>query len=139
MGSHPGVIDGELTRDLMLEAVAMRVGKVQRMPHPVEWLSDNGPADTSAETRLFAEAIDLQVRTTPFYSPESNGMAEAFVKTSKRDYVRTHSLTDACIVLEQLPNWFNDYNEYHPHKALKMRSPRQFRRHVAKLEGCAVN
>jgi transposase InsO family protein len=88
---------------------------------------------------LFGEAIGLQVCTTPYYSPESNGMAEAFVKTFKRDYIHTHSLDDSRTVLEQLPNWFNDYNEHHPHKALKMMSPRQFRRRAIKLEVCPVN
>ena len=33
-----------------------------------------------------------------------------------------------CAVLAQLPAWFADYNEHHPHKGLKMLSPRQFRR-----------
>lgn len=134
-----GGIDGDLIRDLMLEAVAVRFGDVPRLPHAVEWLSDNGPAYTAADTRLFAEAIGLQVRTTPYYSPESNGMAEAFVKTFKRDYVHMHSLADAQSVLEQLPKWFEDYNEHHPHKALKMMSPRQFRRQTVKLEECPVN
>jgi putative transposase len=31
--------------------------------------------------------ISMEPCTTPVRSPESNGMAEAFVKTFKRDYV----------------------------------------------------
>jgi len=134
-----GGIDGDMIWNLMLEAVAVRFGHVQRLPHPVEWLSDNGPAYTATEPRLFGEAIGLQVRTTPLYSPESNGMAEAFVKTFERDYVQTHSLSDALSVLEQLPGWFKDYNEHHPHKALKMMFPSQFRGQAVKLEECPVN
>ena len=38
-------------------------------------------------------------------------MAEAFVKTFKRDYVRVNLTPDAHTVLEQLPAWFADYNE----------------------------
>ena len=53
-------------------------------------------------------------------------MAEAFVKTLKRDYVYVSELTDAHTVMEQLPLWFKDYNENAPHKGLKMRSPKQF-------------
>jgi len=80
--------------------------------------------------------MGLRSRTTPYYSPESNGMAESFIKTFKRDYVHMHPLYDARSVMEQLPRWFEDYNEYHPHKGLKMRSPRQYRRNQIKLEVC---
>jgi len=65
-------------------------------------------------------------------------MAESFVKTFKRDYVYMHDLPDATSVMEQLPFWFEDYNENHPHKGLKMLSPREFRRKEAKLETCPV-
>ncbi len=30
-------------------------------------------------------------------------------------------------VLAQLPAWFDDYNRCHPHRGLKMKSPREFR------------
>ncbi len=67
-----------------------------------------------------------QLFIPPVRSPESNGMAEAFVKTFKRDYVYVHDRPDAKTVMSQLDQWFEDYNEYHPHKGLKMKSPRQF-------------
>jgi|GEM_PF-4996695 len=47
--------------------------------------SDNGPCYTSHETVNFGRMIGFDIRTTPSYSPESNGMAEALVKTIKRD------------------------------------------------------
>jgi putative transposase len=53
------------------------------------------------------------------YSPESNGMAEAFVKTFKRDYVYFGNLQNAQAVLEQLPKWIDDYHNKAPHKALR--------------------
>ena len=53
-------------------------------------------------------------------------MAESFVKTFKRDYVYVHDRPDAQSVLAQLPRWFEDYSENHPHKALRMKSPREF-------------
>jgi putative transposase len=34
--------------------------------------------------------------------------------------------SSATAVLAQLDRWFEDYNEMHPHRALGMRSPRQF-------------
>jgi transposase InsO family protein len=40
-------------------------------------------------------------------------------------------LSDAATVLAQLPAAFEHFNEVHPHSSLKMRSPREFRRHQA--------
>ena len=123
-------IDGGLVRDLMMETVEQRFGKVLRVPHVVQWLTDNGPGYTANETVRFGHSLGLDIRTTPSYSPESNGMAEAFVKTFKRDYVWLGDLSSAARVLEQLDAWFEDYNENAPHKALRMKSPRQYRREI---------
>jgi putative transposase len=75
------------------EAVATgehRYGQVNRVPEPIEWLTDNGSCYTARDTRAFARDIGLVPRTTPVSSPRSNGMAEAFVRTLKRDYVRVN-------------------------------------------------
>ena len=56
-----------------------------------------------------------------------NGMAEAFVKTFRRDYAQARPRPDAATVIEQLLDWFEHYNAVHPHKALGYRSPREFR------------
>jgi putative transposase len=42
----------------------------------------------AGETRRFARVIGFEPLTTPVGSPRSNGMAEAFVLTIKRDYAR---------------------------------------------------
>lgn len=123
----PQHLDSADIRDLMAMSIDARFDDV-RAPHPVEWLSDNGPPYTAHLTRDFGRAHGLLVCNTPAYSPESNGMAEAFVKTFKRDYVYLADVDDAEAVLRMLPEWFADYNENHPHKGLNMLSPRQFRR-----------
>lgn len=124
-----GAINGEMIRDLMLESAEQRFGiGTRQVPHSIQWLSDNGPPYIADETREFGRSLGLIVCNTPSYSPESNGMAEAFVKTFKRDYVYLNRLETAQAVLAQLPCWFEDYNERAPHKGLKMKSPRQFRR-----------
>lgn len=114
-------------QDLMAMTIEARFGDT-KTEHPVEWLSDNGPPYTADATRTFGRQHGLLVCNTPAYSPESNGMAEAFVKTFKRDYVYLADVDDSQTVLRQIDGWFNDYNENAPHKGLKMRSPRQFRR-----------
>lgn len=122
-------LTGEMVRDLMAESVEYRFGDgAMRTSHRVEWLSDNGTPYTALETRSFGAALGLAVCTTPAYSPESNGMAECFVKSFKRDYVYLHRLDSAESVMRDLARWIDDYNEVHPHKGLKMRSPREYRR-----------
>jgi putative transposase len=124
-----GISSGDI-RDLMLESVERRFGLVDRLPKPIEWLSDNGSPYTARKTRAFAGEIGLVPRTTPIESPQSNGMAEAFVKTIKRDYARVAIRPDAASVLRQLDFWFEHYNDIHPHKALGYHSPREFRKQL---------
>ena len=74
------------------------------------------PPYTAHETVRFGESLGLLVCTTPAYSPESNGMAEAFVKTLQARLRVPEPTRHRRGVLAQLPRWFDDYNEVHPHK-----------------------
>jgi transposase InsO family protein len=130
-------IGGETIRDLMLAAVESRFGTLV-VPHAIEWLSDHGSPYTAKDTRDFACALGLQPCFTPVASPESNGLAEALVRTLKRDYVRINPLPDAVTVLQQLHRWFADYNDNHPHSGLGMRSPREFIRAHSPTATCPV-
>jgi putative transposase len=118
-------ISGEMVRDMRIIAVERRFGAYQS-PYRVEFLADNGSCYTAYETINFAIALGLLPRSTPNRSTESNGMAESFVKTFKRDYVRCNARPDARTVLGQLDSWFEDYNSSHPHRSLKLLSPREF-------------
>ncbi|WP_102869200.1 IS3 family transposase, partial [Burkholderia thailandensis] len=122
---------GDVVRDVTLAAVEQRFGTPQAA-QPIEWLSDNGSAYIDHRTRRFARALGLEPLTTPVRSPQSNGMAESFVKTMKHDYVAYMDKPDAPAALMRLAIAFEHYNERHPHKALKYRSPREFR-HAAVL------
>jgi transposase InsO family protein len=120
-------LTGRHIQDLIAMSVEARFAQPQT-PRPIEWLSDNGPPYTATETRAFGAACGLLMCNTPAYCPESNGIAEAFVKTFKRDYVYLGKVDDAATVIAQLPGWFRDYNHVGPHKGLKMLSPSEFRR-----------
>lgn len=123
-----GFVTGQMIRDLMVHSVTARFGPQARgVPHPVEWLSDNGSVYTANETVEFAESLGFLVCTTPPYSPESNGMAESFVKGFKRDYVYLDDRYTADEVLSKLPAWIADYNQVRPHKGLNMLSPTEYR------------
>ena len=69
-----------------------------RRVHPirVQWLTrqrlDLSPPPRPSTSPL---ALNLDPCFTPVESPESNGVAEAFVKTFKRDYVRVNPIPDA--------------------------------------------
>lgn len=97
------------------------------MPHQIQWLSDRGPQYTAIETVSYGAEWGFDVRTMPAYSPESNGVAEAFVKILKRDYVYVNELWTAESVLRRLPEWIGDYNRNHPHSGLQMKSPLEYR------------
>ncbi len=69
----------------------------------------------------------LKPVTTPVTSPQSNGMAESFEKTLKRDYAKVANRPDSKTVMAQLKDWFDDYNLNHPHSALGYLPPTLFR------------
>jgi transposase InsO family protein len=119
-------IDADMVCDLMAQTMYHRFGEVEQLPNNIQWLTDNGPCYVAKKSILFGKSIGLTICTTRPYNPESNGMAEAFVKTFKRDYVWLGDLSDAEAVLRQLPKWFDDYNNHAPHKGLKMMAPRQY-------------
>lgn len=126
-------LPGEPVREMLIEAVERRFGAVEALPpgHALEFLSDNGSAYIAHDTRKIARSLGLKPINTPVCSPQSNGMAESFVNTFKRDYVSRMDLSNAVTMLAQLPAAFEHFNEIHPHSSLKMKSPREFRRQQA--------
>lgn len=114
--------------ELIDRTVTKRFGDfVEKVPNEIQWLSDQGPQYTARNTKQYARDWGLLPVTTPSYSPESNGAAESFVKTFKRDYVYPNDLWTAESVIRQVPLWFDDYNQNHPHSGLKMMSPLEYR------------
>lgn len=119
-----GGYDSKTVQEVMLGAVERRFGS--SLPSsPVEWLTDNGSAYRSHQTRQFARMVGLEPKHTAVRSPESNGMAESFVKTMKRDYISIMPKPDGLTAVKNLAEAFEHYNEWHPHSALGYRSPRE--------------
>ncbi|EAQ6365485.1 IS3 family transposase [Salmonella enterica subsp. enterica serovar Oranienburg] len=127
-----GGYDSSTVQDVMLRSVEKRFG--DRLPDtPVQWLTDNGSAYTAHETRRFARELNLEPCTTAVSNPQSNGMAERFVKTMKEDYIAFMPKPDVRTALRNLAAAFTHYNENHPHSALGYHSPREYRRQRASL------
>ncbi|WP_172903921.1 IS3 family transposase, partial [Escherichia coli] len=120
-----GGFDSETVQDVMLGAVERRFGN-ELPTSPVEWLTDNGSCYRANETRQFARMLGLEPKNTAVRSPESNGIAESFVKTIKRDYISIMPKPDGLTAAKNLAEAFEHYNEWHPHSALGYRSPREY-------------
>ncbi|HBN1766518.1 TPA: IS3 family transposase, partial [Escherichia coli] len=125
-----GGFDSETVQDVMLGAVERRFGN-ELPASPVEWLTDNGSCYRANETRQFARMLGLKPKNTAVRSPESNGIAESFVKTIKRDYISIMPKPDGLTAAKNLAEAFEHYNEWHPHSALGYRSPREYLRQQA--------
>src|SRR5262249_49128782 len=86
-------ISGGMIRDMMVHCVESRFGTL------------SAPYRVRGSPTTDRHLPPTRRSTLPWRSisnPESNGMAEAFVKTFKRDYVRVNPIPDATTALEQI-------------------------------------
>ena len=119
-------ITAEDLAEMLREAVFRRFGAARGRAQGIEFLSDNGPEYTSHRFRPVVGALGLIPCHTPRRSPESNGLAEAFFGSFKRDYVYQACLETLDVVRCQVPQWIEHYNQQAPHSALGMRAPAEF-------------
>jgi putative transposase len=117
---------------MLVEAVEVRCGQANVVSAKLEFLSDNGGANRAHGTHALARELGIEPVHTPVCSPQSDGIAESFVNTFKRDYVNLMDRSSAEIVLTQLPDALTHLNEVRPHSSLKWKSPRMFRRELAR-------
>ncbi len=122
-----GGYDKATVQDVMSGAIEKRFG--DKVPEQsIQWLTDNGSAYRAHEKRQFARELNLKPCTTAISRPQSNGMAERFVKTMKEDYIACMPKANIRTALHNLAVAIEHYNENHPHSALGYRSPREYRR-----------
>ena len=119
-------ITAEDLAEMLREAVFRRFGAARDRARGIEFLSDNGPEYSSHRFRPFVRAMGLIPCHTPRRSPESNGLAEAFFGSFKRDYVYQACLETFEKVAHQVPQWIEHYNQEAPHSALGMLAPAEF-------------
>jgi putative transposase len=117
-------------QSVMIESVEGRFQQT-RAPLSIQFLTDRGSIYRAIETKRLGAELNLSCCYTMAYSPESNGMAEALVKTIKRDYVYMNDCTDPETVIKMIPGWLKDYNEVAPHSALGMLSPMEYKQKVS--------
>ncbi len=113
-------------QEMVREAMFQRFGAEKEKAQNVEFLSDNGPEYACRKLRALLQDFGMGICRTPRRSPESNGLAEAFFGSFKRDYIYPGELENLEAVAQQLPAWIEDCNQIAPHSALGMKSPAQF-------------
>jgi putative transposase len=122
-GLHIQACDIEL---LLQEALFQRFGDKLPEKGTLQFLHDNGPE--YIEKKLVKQVGDWNITdcSTPTYSPQSNGLCEAFNGSFKRDYVYENCLDDPQSVYGQIQAWVDEYNQFAPHSALGMKTPNEF-------------
>jgi transposase InsO family protein len=113
---------------------AIAYGQVNRVPEPIEWLTDNGSCYTAASRapcpRHWVDRAN---------DPDQQSLVEWHGRG-----VRSHSQKRLCprepqanaqSVIDQLPGWFAHYNDVHPHRALRYRSTRVHRKNLRGSSG----
>lgn len=121
--AHMQACDIEL---LLQEALFTRFNNGLPEHGTLQFLHDNGPEYIEKRLKNRIEQWGIQNCNTPTYSPQSNGMCEAFNGTFKRDYVYENCLDSADSVYNQIQKWVDEYNNYAPHSALDMKTPTEF-------------
>lgn len=111
---------------LVQEALIKRFGNKLPPKGQLQLLHDNGPEFIEKILTLTLKDWNIESCYTPVYSPQSNGMMEAFNGTFKRDYVYESCLDDASYVQKMIPKWIKEYNNYAPHSALGMKTPEEY-------------
>ena len=122
-GKHMQAVDIEL---MVQEALHTRFGEDLPAEEKLQFLHDNGPEFIEKKLKASLKSWNIVDCNTPTYSPESNGMCEAFNATFKRDYVYESCLDNPQTVLKQIQKWMNEYNTYAPHSTLEMKTPNEF-------------
>lgn len=125
VGSNKPLVATDI-QNLMIKSVDSRF-KNLKTNRPIQFLSDRGSIYRAKDTVELGRSLGLVSCFTAAYSPQSNGMSEAFVNTLKRDYVYTSDCYDAKSVLKMLPSWIEDYNNFAPHSGLGMKSPTEYK------------
>ncbi|MDW7694825.1 integrase core domain-containing protein [Flammeovirgaceae bacterium SG7u.111] len=100
--------------------------EVESLSQQFQFLHDNGPEYIENNLRKQIALWHIADCSTPVYSPQSNGMCEAFNGTFKRDYVYESCLDNPEMIYSQIRGWIDEYNQYAPHSALDMKTPNEF-------------
>lgn len=109
------------------EAVSEFLGSLGRLPERLR--TDNGPEFQSNALRAWVETVGIEHDFITPGKPNENAFIESFNSRLRDECLNEHvfrNLDDARVKIE---TWRReDYNEFHPHSSLGMKSPNEFAR-----------
>ena len=86
-------------------------------------ITDNGANYISRLFRERAQRLGICLHRTRPYHPQTNGKAEAFIKTLKREWAYSRLYTSNAQRLDALQPFIDYYNYRRPHTSLGLRPP----------------
>jgi transposase InsO family protein len=86
-------------------------------------LSDNGSAYKSHLWHQTCAELDIAVKKTRPYRPQTNGKIERFHRTLAEGWAFKKFYNSESARLAALPAWIHEYNHHRPHSAIGKRSP----------------
>ena len=93
---------------------------------------DNGPEFLSRVFVNYCEVEDIEIKYIQPGKPSQNGYIERLNRTYREDVLDAHLFRDIEKVNSQTEQWKTDYNQYHPHKSLGRKSPREYLKEFSK-------
>ena len=104
-----------------LDEVAKQIG------YPKQIRTDNGPEFLSTTYKNWAQNNGIELVYSEPGKPMQNGYIERFNRTFREDVLNAYLFIDVNQFNVIAERWKEDYNDNHPHKSLKRKSPRVFK------------
>ena len=111
-------------------AVTRFLDSIGRLPERIR--TDNGPEFTSIAFLDWSEGKFLHELITPG-KPNENAFIESFNSRFRDECLNEHLFRNLADAERKIQAWRYDYNEFHPHSSLGMRTVKQFASDWAKM------
>ena len=108
------------TEGFLRRAVAAFGKKGVKVEHLI---TDNGSNYTSRLFRETAAELNICLHRTRPYRPQTNGKAEAFIKTLKREWAYARIYRSNAERIDALGPFIDYYNHHRPHTSIGLRPP----------------
>ena len=95
----------------------------ERDVHVERVMTDNGSCYRSKRFSRALAAADIRHITTRPYRPQTNGKAERFIQTAKREWAYARAYRTSAVRTSMLAGFLHRYNGRRPHRALGNATP----------------